>query len=65
VGCCRHHYHGPWCWGDWPEFGYELRPRRRESAEPESEALRDLRERQRELEAELAALRERIREKAQ
>jgi hypothetical protein len=42
---------------------YELRPRRREPFERGSETLRDLQDRQGELERELAELRERIREK--
>jgi len=60
VGCCWHHYHGPWS-GYPGEFEYELRPRRRERPERGPDALRDLQERQRELENELAALREQIR----
>jgi hypothetical protein len=63
VGCCWHHHHGPWCWGDRPEFEYEFRPRRREPLERESDALRELQEHQRELERELAGLREQIQAK--
>jgi hypothetical protein len=42
---------------------YEFRPRRREPLEGGSDALRDLQEHQRELERELAELREQIRAK--
>ena len=64
MGCCWHHHYGPWCWEDAREYEYELQRRRRERPDRGSDALRDLEERQRELEAELAELREKIRAQA-
>ena len=60
---CWHHHHGPWCWGDPREFEYEYLPRRREPRDREPDTLRDLQERQRELQAELDEVGERIRAK--
>jgi hypothetical protein len=63
VGCCWHHHHGPWCWGDPREIDDELWRRRGARPDREPDALRDLQERQSELEHELTELRERIRAK--
>jgi hypothetical protein len=61
VGCCWHG-HAPWAWTDPREIEYELRERRRERRDRETD-LGDLEERQRALEHELAELREQIRAK--
>jgi hypothetical protein len=59
MGCCWH-AHGPWCYG--PGYGWEPEyPARRRRRIGREEQMRDLEERQTELQEELAEISQAIR----